>query len=778
MKKVILLAIVCLLGISYQTRASHVVGADISYVNVGPNQFKFTLKLFRDCAGIDVRNFYDIDYQSLSCNKQGSFRVYQVRKAEVSPVCPAAPSNCQGGSNPGVEMYIFEGTVTVPDRCSDWVFSWNKRDEYRNNAITNINDPGNTGLYVEATLNNIIAPTNNSPEFTNIPVSYLNLNQRNAINPGANDSDKDSLVFSIISPMSGKGATVSYKSPFTASNPLSSSPAMSISRSSGAINIHPTAEQISVTAILVQEYRGGQLIGSVVRDIQLIAEDYTNENPVIGGINGTSSRSIEVCPGDSVCFNIPASDPDGHNISLTKNSVGLPSNITFAISGSGSQRSAYFCWPNASVGTYYFTVTATDDNCPVTGQNTETFEIIVYPRPLINLPPKMTIACNTSATLNPNVTSGTSPFTYRWSTGETTPTVSKGAGVYSLQVTDFKGCKSSHTIEVASGIAAGYFVVAGCETDSIAFRDTSKTSNGTIVKWEWNFGDPTSTHNTSNLQHPKHVFENSGTYTVSLTVEDNTGCRASVSKDIRICDRPIANFVKLDSCKFKTLPIQDSTESTCGLKYYELWVNGALHIRENFTVITHPYYPLYFPGSQQHGHISHSIIPKDTGWYEVRQVVTNEYNCVETITKRFYVYDNPYIDIAEPDSFFLCNKPEIVFHAINMAGGTEPVRWFWNNGSTADSLLTTQQGRYVVKIVDKLGCDTSAVRYVKDPLTPMFHNSIFCNPDDHIRFTDHTTTRWGVVRWKWDFGDGNVFETTNPTLKNPDHHYAVDNLYW
>jgi hypothetical protein len=54
---------------------------------------------------------------------------------------------------------------------------------------------------------------------------------------------------------------------------------------------------------------------------------------------------------------------------------------------------------------------------------------------------------------------------------------------------------------------------------TVAFTDTSTDDDGTITAWNWDFGD--GNHSTS--QNPSHTYASSGPYTVSLTVEDDSG---------------------------------------------------------------------------------------------------------------------------------------------------------------------------------------------------------------------------------------------------------------
>lgn len=64
---------------------------------------------------------------------------------------------------------------------------------------------------------------------------------------------------------------------------------------------------------------------------------------------------------------------------------------------------------------------------------------------------------------------------------------------------------------------------------TIDFTDSSTDSDGTIVAWDWDFGDG-SAH--SALQNPTHVYAAPGTCTVTLKVTDNSGGQDQVSDTV------------------------------------------------------------------------------------------------------------------------------------------------------------------------------------------------------------------------------------------------------
>jgi PKD repeat protein len=78
---------------------------------------------------------------------------------------------------------------------------------------------------------------------------------------------------------------------------------------------------------------------------------------------------------------------------------------------------------------------------------------------------------------------------------------------------------------------------------NVQFTDGSTDSDGSISSWAWTFGDGTN----SSTQNPSHTYSNAGTYTVSLTVTDDSGDSDTVSKNVTVEEEavnvaPDANF--------------------------------------------------------------------------------------------------------------------------------------------------------------------------------------------------------------------------------------------
>ena len=66
----------------------------------------------------------------------------------------------------------------------------------------------------------------------------------------------------------------------------------------------------------------------------------------------------------------------------------------------------------------------------------------------------------------------------------------------------------------------------------VTFTDLSDDPDGTVVAWDWDFGDT----NTSTQQNPVHTYASSGTYTVTLTVTDDEDATDYITKDVTVSD--------------------------------------------------------------------------------------------------------------------------------------------------------------------------------------------------------------------------------------------------
>ncbi len=147
--------------------------------------------------------------------------------------------------------------------------------------------------------------------------------------------------------------------------------------------------------------------------------------------------------------------------------------------------------------------------------------------------------------------SSTNIQTYEWTFGDLSPVDNSPspthtyllAGNYTLKLVVNRGllCSDSSEaiVKVYPGFRPAFQVLGQCKNTLIQFNDLSQHDFGTINKWAWNFGDPSSgVNNTSTLKNPTHNFAASGLYNVTLIVESDKGCIANIPKQVEVKDKP------------------------------------------------------------------------------------------------------------------------------------------------------------------------------------------------------------------------------------------------
>jgi hypothetical protein len=229
------------------------MGADLTYECRGGNLYRLTFTLYRDCAGIPAPTAITINVSS-SCYAPRSVTLFPTATSpvDISPVCSAVASKCVDpvSAFPGVEKWTYIGTITLNGPCADWYFTYTEC--CRNAAITNIAFPGGESMFIDATLNNLVAPCNSSPVFSNYPILFAFQGKHFIYNQGAHDPDGDSLVFQLTTPRSTSLIdTVQYLPGFSPQVPLTSglippSPPVIFDILTGAMTLLPVNLEVTV----------------------------------------------------------------------------------------------------------------------------------------------------------------------------------------------------------------------------------------------------------------------------------------------------------------------------------------------------------------------------------------------------------------------------------------------------------------------------------------------------------------------------------------------------
>ncbi len=204
----------------------------------------------------------------------------------------------------------YIGTHTYPG-VGTYILSM--EDPNRNYGVVNIPNSVNVPIYVETEL--IINPFvggNNSVQLLNEPIDHGCVDKKFVHNPGAYDIDGDSLSFRLIKCRGAFGDIIpGYVFPdkvlpdpansFTI-NPYTGDVVWDVPNLQGEFNF----------AFIIEEWRNGVKVGSVVRDMQVIIGTCDFDPPVFNPLMDTCVEA-----GQILSFDVSAYSPDGDMVSIT-----------------------------------------------------------------------------------------------------------------------------------------------------------------------------------------------------------------------------------------------------------------------------------------------------------------------------------------------------------------------------------------------------------------------------------------------------------------------------
>lgn len=328
-----------------------------------------------------------------------------------------------------------------------------------------------------------------------------------------------------------------------------------------------------------------------------------------------------------------------------------------------------------------------------------------------------------------------------------------------LITTNTFGCTDDTTMSVPllQSPISNFTNNLACVRDSTLFTDLSTTSAGTIVSWEWNFGESTTTLDTSNLQNPQWVYSAQGTYNVRLTVR-NQGCSKDTIIPITVLGRPTANFTVDTTCIYNSTIYSDLSTSTSGIRNWN-WDFGDLTSTSDTSILRNPNY--LFP----------SVAPAN---YSTRLVVTDSNGCSDDTIRTATIVPLP---IASFRGDTLCPGDTMNFADLSTTGVGNINRWHWDFGDltiTTDTsnirnprYVYSTPGNYNVRLTtyNRFGCvdDTIIPILVQAPVIANFSMDSVCLGDS-MHFVDLSVPLAGtVVSWSWNFSSPPTSSLQNPT---------------
>ncbi len=368
-----------------------------------------------------------------------------------------------------------------------------------------------------------------------------------------------------------------------------------------------------------------------------------------------------------------------------------------------------------------------------------------------------------------------------------------------LYVVTETGCVSSVTnaqvVHVAkSPIAKFSQQPFTCANQSIQFNDLSTPEEGGIIKWEWNFGDPSSSSNTSTDQNPTHSFSEVKTYDVTLKLTTDLGCETLITQQIKINPLPVASFETPDICLSDASATFTNTSTIAdGSVMTYVWNFGDIKstAANNTSTQKNP-----------------SHVYTEAAVYQVTLEVTSGNGCVTTLPKAFTVNGSiPKAMFTVQNDTKLCSDQEVVFEdrASVDFGEVTKIEWIYdvsatgsvdttdnNPASSAERLVSTKLYKHtypsfftpatkdvIVRMRAYSGtlCVDSLSKLITLKAIPKVEFTLpdGCLPNGEAAFINQSTfvgSKTGLT-YLWDFGDG----TGASTSENPVYKFGASGTY-
>lgn len=723
--------------------ASHLIGGKLTYRYLGNNKYEYKLTVYRDCS--DQFDFDNPAYITIF-NKSNNLIIQNKGLAlSTRSIVPAMPPNPCFVPPAGicVEIGTYIDTVQLAPNSSGYTISYQRC--CHNASINNIVSPNSVGTTITT---DIPAQINNSSQFLNFPPIYICYSDTFKYSFASTDSDGDNLVYQLCTPLSGASNLISAPNPaspppylpiawsssFTATNPIPNSGGFSFNTSTGQLKFKPSLLGQYAVGICVLEYRNNVLINTNRLELQF--------NVVQCYLTSSIPTASNLCQGLTIPF---------QNGSTNANAFKWNFGDLSTLADTSNLFSPTYTYPN--YGTY--TVTLTVFNTAY-GFCKDSTKKVINVNPLLSPTLQPTFSsCFKNNNFNFNIGGSFHPsaiFNWNFTPNSISPNINTNPTsvhftndaikTVSVIINQF-GCKDTlfATVSFTNPIASINDANLNCNNKNLSFINFS--SNATIFKWD--FGDLSTSQDTSILFNPIYNYPSYGNYTVTLIAQ--SGICFDTTK------LPINVFPKLTLNWLPNIQSQCLKGNSFNFSPTGIWGSSATF---NWMFIDQPTSIL---SNQQNP----SNIQFNSAGNHLIKFSVSENGCTKNAQGLAIVNKNPKLDLSVNDSVG-CQPLMIKFREIKDTGHTVSYNWNINNTFfNSDTVFYTfnNTGLYNINLVitDSNGCkdSISKINWIKvnpKPVVKSFVNPFYTSIlDPKITFIDSTILSHST---NFNFGDGST----------------------
>lgn len=352
---------------------------------------------------------------------------------------------------------------------------------------------------------------------------------------------------------------------------------------------------------------------------------------------------------------------------------------------------------------------------------------------------------------------------FLWSTGSTDSSiVVDSSQSYSVSLSLGK-CSISDSIYIEiKGLApkVDFTHANSCFGDSMFFADASTSlDTSQISEWYWDFGDGS----TSTEKNPKHSYDSSKNYRVSLSTSTNVGCISSFSRSIKVFPKPKADFETGLACAEASIEFSNKSKiAEDSIQSYS-WNFGTA---DSLKVDVEN--PVFWYDS--------------AGTYQVSLEVISDKNCKDTMYKNIQVHPAPQLAFTF-EGHCLGDSSRIVNLSSVSAGSIVQHEWnlgnSFNSNKKNPSTFYTAKGDYVIYY--RATTDKNCRNYLRDTISIYelpkadFIASDFCE-GEAIKLIDNSSIQGdSIISYRYIFNNDDTSFMHNPSFgMKPKGSYAVN----